>query len=111
MINVPYTAFDMRIALLCVNSKLDENEAALMELGDKLNAKYGGNNKTTLIAEHYNITNIELVNSPNYKILVEEYDEMITKELVQELCSKVGLTDKESWATVLHLTGNLPELR
>lgn len=111
MINVPYNALDMRIALLGVDSKFEENETALLELGDKLNEKYGSNKKTTIMAEYYNISVLDLINSPNYKTLVEDYDEMITKELVQELCTKVGLTDKEAWAVVLHMTGNLPEIR
>jgi len=108
MIKVPYNKLELQIALLDVEKKFEDNKDALEKLVKNLDETYGDNSKkTSLIADHYGISVIDLINSPNYKTLVEEYDEILAKKIISSLCSDVGLDDIEAWGVITLLTGNL----
>jgi len=111
MIKVPYTQWEMQIALLGIEKKFEENKEALEKVTAELGGKYGeGSKKTEAIASHYGITVLDLINSPNYSKLVESFDEMVMKEIIGALRSEVGLDDKEAWGVMCLLTGNLKDM-
>lgn len=98
MVRLPYTELELRISLL----GLDE-EILNEELNEKLNNKFGSlNDKADLnkkIAEHNGISVKDLIDSPNYKTLHEEYIDSVTHQVIKEL-TNAGLEDKQAWALV-----------
>jgi aminopeptidase N len=50
------------------------------------------------VAEFHSITVSELINSPNYKVLKEEYKEKCTQDVFNELKEQFQFNDKEVWA-------------
>ncbi|MDO8443273.1 MAG: hypothetical protein Q7S81_03415 [bacterium] len=102
---IPYSLCELRIALLTLSEdkftekKMNElqNELAVppVEQKDRIKA----------IAEYHGLIVEKLVNSPNYKVLCQEYDENIVFQLVKKMVEKFGISEKEAWALVAYVSG------
>lgn len=108
---IPYTALELRVALI----GLDEekfNEKKMSEIGGEIEDEMGSSPKENKdlnmkIAEHHGISVERLVDSPNYKILVQEYEDSRICQLIKKLVEKLGITDKEAWALMAYALGLL----
>ena len=97
-IKVPYDDLTLKIALLGSEKKLTKKITKKIE--QKLNREFGKDKaeKNIKIAEENGITVKTLINSPNYKTIVEEYDSKAAKRFVEILKEEANLNDKEAWA-------------
>ena len=103
---IPYTEHELLIALLGIDdNKLEE--AKLEELMAEFIGKLPEENRdlNKKIAEFHGISVEGLLNSPNYKILCQEYGERVIRQLIKNLQEKFGLTDQQSWALYAKATG------
>ncbi len=103
MQKVPYTKLELRTALhaLCIDESTEE-------LVDKVNKKFKEKhnivleNKSELnkqVAENNGITVIDLINSPNYDRLTDEFKFDMLHSMVDILIEE-GLNNKEAWALI-----------
>lgn len=106
----PYDKLSILIALGQVPEEImtDEN-------GEKLHNLFAGKfpkdlaEKKKLIASSNGITVMELINSPNYEKLVEEYEDEAITSIRTEVKTLFGFTDEQSWGIILTVTGQLNE--
>lgn len=101
MIKIPYSSMELRVALL----NFDENkfsEDKIKELKSEFEDLSNDKDQNKRVAEYHGISVEQLINSPNYKVLCEEYGESIIYEFVKKLKEKFETTDKEAWALVLY---------
>ncbi len=98
-----YSEMELRIASMALNGKFEKDPT----LAEKLKSLEPKDNSPKAIAEYYGVTQLELINSNNYKELVDQYQTLVVKDLIERLKSEVGLEDKEAWCVVLLASGNL----
>lgn len=98
-INCPYDDLEINIAALGLNNKLEVIDAMLNdpEFTVKFSAPASKADLNKDIANFQGISISELINSPNYNTLVEEYKNSEVHRLLEYLKSK-GFSDKEAWA-------------
>lgn len=104
---IPYSSWELRFALM--NLSEDKfNEKKMKEIENEL--AIPSKDKKELnkaIAEYHGISVEKLVDSPNYKILCQEYEENTVYQLVKKFIEKFGITEKEAWALVAYGLGLL----
>lgn len=106
MINIPYSQFELDIALLSISNRLEEeNFTEIMQefvtaFEEKTGKTQAERNKK--IAEFHGITVSEFINSPNLTTLVEMFQESYTIEMKNTLMEKLGVSDKEAWAIITY---------
>ena len=109
MLKIPYTLWDLRMAMISLDeSKFDEKK--LKEVEDEFETP--SNDKKDLnkqIADHHGISVEKLTDSPNYKVLCQEFQEHKIYQFVNILISKLEITEKEAWALVAHFLGILDQ--
>ncbi len=102
---LPYTKLDLLVALKTAEPLIDK----LTEKGDLLEPLPGDTDdpkeQKKAIAEHHGITLMELINSPNYEKLVDEFAEWGTKQYIKRL-EGMGFDHKQSCA-ILAVGSNL----
>lgn len=103
--NVPYDKLSLQVAMLSAGNKLVAYEAAngegsleakITALG--LQSPPSGAELNAQTAAHHGITVPELIGSPNYARLKEEYGEHMTLKVIDAMKDAFGLEDKEAWA-------------
>ena len=97
VITVPYDQLSLRLALLSLESKL--NDEKMYRIKDKIEeiVPKGKLDQNERIAE-YNGINLEtLINSPNYSTLKKEYIANMLNKAV-DIIMEEDFTHKESWA-------------
>lgn len=110
MINLPYSSEALRNSLRELEEQFDENPA----LQAKMEEKFGSvdledriiehcapketNNAT--IAEFHGISVLDLINSPNYPLLITQYQLSSLEKGVKFLSEEIGLTELQTWALV-----------
>lgn len=110
MIKIPYSALELRCALLGLDGekfseeKMKELEVELKELFCPPEEIKDKNKK---VAEYHGISVETLVNSPNYKVLCQEYVEDIICQFIKKIIEKFDITDKEAWALTAFGLGSL----
>ncbi len=105
---IPYNDLELRIALLGIDGEkfTDEKMKEIeKKFKDKLPKQDSELNKK--IAEYHGVSAIDLINSPNYKILCVEYQKNILEEFINEIVEKIGITKKQTWALVADYLGLL----
>jgi hypothetical protein len=110
---VPYDVLTLKLALLEVAKKIEEyckvhGEKAAEELVTGFADGVPSDITNPDTAAHHGITVEQLINSPNYSVLKEEYREHLFQGLKKKVSEAFGLTDKETWAMVL--AGQLDEM-
>ena len=105
-IQCPYTALDMRIAMINLDEsnfteeKLNKfQNQVLLSLGN-IDNKADMNKK---IAEANGINVETLINSPNYKLLVQEFIAKGVKTIVALSREELGLNDKQAWGVLMSI--------
>jgi len=108
MINIPYSQFELDIALLGISNRLEEDKSAeiMQEFVTSFEEKTGKTQaeRNKKIAEFHGITVSEFINSPNLTTLVEMFQESYTIEMKNTLMEKLGVSDKEAWAIITYGT-------
>ncbi len=110
---IPYTKFELLIALAELKLSLDDEEKLdkqLMEIENEMSAEFSATDKkelNELIAKHHGIGVVELINSPNYRLLCDEYKNDALKKLVKKTVEKMGITEKAAWAIIAGVGGLL----
>jgi len=106
-ITCPYDKITLQIALLGLEKKMADDT-----LAEKINSKLSNfliEDKSVLnkkIAEYNGIEVIDLINSPNYDTLKQEFSETLIHKSI-EVLKEETFTDKEAWALVALGTGIL----
>lgn len=105
-IQCPYSEIELQVASLSAYPKLNtyiENigdEAADLFAKEICPPELGKVNQSA--ADFHGISIEILVNSPNYQILIEQYISSMWSKAISTLKSRCNLSDKESWAILLH---------
>jgi len=106
-ITCPYDEITLKLALLGLESRM-ENE----DLAERIHSRMSDfliNDKAELnkkIAKHNGIEITDLINSPNYEILKEEFSQTLLLKAIGILKEET-FSDKEAWALVAIGTGIL----
>lgn len=102
---LPYSKLDLQIALLTAITKLEKYEEEKNNIENILNNEFPGLNTPAQVnkatAEHFGISLTDLINSPNYEKLTDEYKTYVSHKIIDILKDKVKLTDKEARAIIL----------
>ena len=100
MINMPYTILELQLAALDINEeqfKIPE----ILEINELINNKQAINKA---VANDNGIDIIDLINSPNYNVLLNEFiEKQIIK--VKDSLIKNGFNDKTAWAIIAIANG------
>ena len=100
-LTIPYDAIELRLALMNIpEDLLDEEKTREVREGFEKRLPKNQSEKNKLVAAAHGITVLDLINSPNYKILVEDYAHGILRDLVGILKEKFGATDVQAWALI-----------
>ena len=96
---IPYSALELKVALLGIDSKIinDEKDEKFAEKISSFVPK-NKNDLNKKIAEYNGVGVMDLINSPNYTILCNEYKEAVVKDLVRKVKDEFNLTSKQAWA-------------
>lgn len=109
-IDVPYDEMTLKIALISAGSKLDE-EGLQEKLLENL-APYSPETPADLnkkIAEHHGISLLDLINSPNFISLKDDYL-LHHLALIRKIYKDFGFDDKEAWALMCLSLGQLRDI-
>lgn len=100
-----YSEIELKIALRAVENKLEDDVELPTKFEEVIN-KYCDSTKVEPVdvANHNGITTLELANSPNRTALIQEYTELKTRSLIEDI-KNIGFTDKEAWALFCKGTG------
>lgn len=96
-----YSEFDLRLALIGLESR-----EGLQEILDRIVADFGGltcpdgAEFNRIVAEHHGISVLDLINSPNFLALQEQYRVFMTTKIHDRLVAD-GFSDKEAWAILM----------
>lgn len=106
MLKAPYSWWEMTSAL----GGITEEQAKKMEkLGEETNKALPANKKemNTKTAEFHGITVEQLISSPNYQMLCQEFAESLTTDFIKALQEKAGLTEVQAWAACFAVRGEI----
>lgn len=98
-LNVPYDELSLKIALMGVSNKLEKDISLQERILNKI-SEVSPKTEESLnekIAKHNGISVKDLIDSPNYLILKEEFAREKFHE-VRGIYLSEGFDDKESWA-------------
>jgi len=104
---IPYSEFEMQIAMMKLNDKLAEFDKATLEqkkqemqaFTDSLMPKKRAE-QNKLTAEYHGISVKQLMASPVYGALCNEYKEDCIRQFVEMIKEKLETTDLEAWAAI-----------
>lgn len=108
-IKCPYNKLDLRIACIGLEKKIGENfEKQIIEDCENAGLTKPKNQAemNLKVADFHGILVSDLINSLNYSILIEKFEEYITSIMIN-LLKKKELTDIEAWAIIAVSTGEL----
>jgi len=103
----PYDQLTLKLALLGLETKMEDTSLA-EKINDRL-SDFLVDDKAELnkrIAKHNGIEVTDLINSPNYKTLMEEYSQKLMMQAI-DILKEESFTDKEAWALLAIGTGIL----
>ena len=100
MIKLPNSAFDLQITLVGLENRIEELEPAFEEIKSELIALHGADAAKFKenAANFHGIGLLDLINSPNYSILMNEYKDTIWNLIHTKIMKKLNLKEKEAWA-------------
>lgn len=105
--NCPYDEITLKIALLGLDKKM-EDEALALRIKERM-AEFLITDKAELnkkIAEHNGVGVLDVINSPNYITLKEEFSRTLLLKSIDVLKEET-FSDKEAWALITLATGVL----
>jgi len=97
---IPYDEFTLKLALMQISDKLDDPDLQ-KKLGQELD-KLAPGNKSDInkkVAEENGISVKDLIDSPNYEKLKNEYVASMLHKAV-DVFIKEGFTEKQAWAVL-----------
>ena len=108
-IDCPYSREELKLALLGMDmTKLESGEIA-----DNINKAFiecefltsKGSSKES-ISKYHGITIKDLINSPNYSTLVDEYVGSQIRQVISIFKEQGGFSNKEAWGLIIELAEN-----
>lgn len=103
MLDCPYSDLELKIAAIGLANKFEDPE--FVKKAEEVNNQAEQPTKEN-IAKFHGISVKDLIDSPNYKVLVEEYGDHKGKEIIREL-EGIGLSNKEAWVVLASIAGLL----
>jgi len=102
-IKCPYNAFDLRMASMSLTD--EKIKEAVEGLDDALEEQFKTNEPTILdrVAAYHGISKKDLIDSPNYQILCDQYSTNLFSATRAFIARKDDLTDKQAWFIVMGL--------
>jgi len=103
----PYDKVTLQLALLGIEKKMDKEDLAKRvesRMSEFLVTDKAELNKK--LAEHNGIEVIDLINSPNYETLKEEYSKSLMMKAL-DILKEESFSDKEAWALLVFGSGML----
>lgn len=104
----PYSSWDLQLALLSIinDKKFDEKTMLkkAKEIEREMESAGFPKEKKDLnkkIAEYHGIGVEILVNSSNYKVLCQEYQDCMLCQVIKKLKEKLKITDEQAWAITM----------
>ena len=99
-IDCPYDDLTLRLAVISLGDKFTE------DIQKNLLSKLEVNKPITknVVAEFHGITLEQLINSPNYEILLNEHRESIVKNFLKVVKNEGCFSDQEAWALLILAT-------
>ena len=96
-IECPYSSLALRLAL----HRLDDEKMKriLTGLDDALEEKFKTNESTLLdrVATYHGISKKDLIDSPNYQLLTEQYSHTLFTATKQYIAEQDDVSDEEAW--------------
>lgn len=104
---IPYSKWDLIIAGTSLGDKLEASK--LEELGKEFEGRMPPEMKdrNKKIAESHGISVKQLIDSPNYQILCDEYNKKVVQDLVSAIQKKLNITNIQAWAILAGVIGLL----
>jgi len=101
-IRCPYDEISLKIAYITLEKKLLANENTLIETTNAIGKKFRGqsDNAVKNLADKLGVSSADLINSPNYPLLMKEHSQEVGNSLVSDLRQVFHLSDKEAWAMI-----------
>jgi hypothetical protein len=109
MSKIPYDALTLQVAVATMDEEKVKDESLLVKIQELTNCF---NDKSTLnkaIAIDNGISVIDLINSPNYTLLKDNYSWEQVNKIVDFLVKEKGWEDKEAWGIIAYGLGLLNE--
>ncbi|TSC83265.1 MAG: hypothetical protein G01um101419_95 [Parcubacteria group bacterium Gr01-1014_19] len=100
---IPYNEWELKMALCGVPKEMGDGESEkvkklLAEIERQVpDSKKELNQK---VAEANGITVKDLIDSPNYKVLIQDHLSQATRNLVEEMKKEFNITDIQAWAVI-----------
>lgn len=110
---IPYDKDELRFAILGLGlSGTTKNKAGKEKIKKAADRQkdYVPDNKKDFnkkVAEYNGLSVKEFLDSPNYKVLCQEYFDSFTKKFANELTKELNITKKEAWAIIAYAFGLL----
>lgn len=99
MIDIPYDCFELLMELSSIDTEKfseEKEEKLKKEFECLLPQEHREKNKK--IAEFHEISVECLVNSPNYEVLCEQYENDILEKVIKKITEIFEITEKQAWA-------------
>ena len=110
MIGIPFDKWDVLIALEQLgdpdSEEMKELALKMDEIGKEL-LPADRTLKNSKIASWHGITLELLINSPNYVVMCEQYEEYGIKTWVERMQKDLGLTEVQAWGIIAGMNGML----
>lgn len=106
-ITCPHNELTLKIALMGIGDKFEDPNFEI-KFKEIMSDIYTSDNAilNKKISEFNGISVLDLINSPNYTVLKEEFFKASLVKAINSL-KEDGFSDKESWALIMAATGNL----
>jgi hypothetical protein len=98
-IKIPYTKTELVLAAITASSKIEEKQEELVKRLNEISIVNNGN-VNEAVAKHNGITVLDLINSPNMQLLIEQWYSHNMEQAVKIL-KDYGLTEVEAWSCLL----------
>ncbi len=98
---IPYNNWELRLALIGLTADLEDEEKT-KELRAEFESRLPKEKKdlNKKIADSNGITAEQLINSPNYQVLHQEYINGVIHDLVNTIKKQFNATDIQAWALI-----------
>ncbi|MEK7097842.1 MAG: hypothetical protein AAB906_03280, partial [Patescibacteria group bacterium] len=101
VVEIPYNNWELRLALIGLTADLEDEEKT-KELRAEFESRLPKEKKdlNKKIADSNGITAEQLINSPNYQVLHQEYINGVIHDLVNTIKKQFNATDIQAWALI-----------
>lgn len=108
---IPYTDLELLIASITLGNKINKDP----ELADKMreySVKHGAElpadtkSINEAVAADNGITVVQLINSPNYQLLMSAYRDKTLRVVIKQMTDELGIAEIEAWAILYMARSN-----